>query len=528
LVPEKKTNHLKSGGAWVKPRLTPVKNDTPQSASTTASDEEEPQLTTPMKYDGKLLINETGGVIKFGTSETTKEEVSKLQGHYELLGPTQNVELPKDAVVLKLNPIMKPDGSRRFITQCPTKTLEKKKAQIPPEIKSINPHLDLRGTIIKLIHDFAEIQGKDKDVLIFDLSNAYARIRCKSSNLFFETKDKFLYKLNQPVQGLASAGVIAPHVLYNYFKKLIRKVRKRLRKKSKQARIEFTSYSDNCLIVTNEASKVRKFIKQELAKHNLENTKQFGMASQGFKTLGMKFKLKKRGEENYLIIRRKETAKPERQQYYNYILGQRPYILVEEKPTIMAVDGVSKEGTGTFGWTISQGERTLHGAVMKRQGIDQLISESAALHLGDKLRREAKLQHVPLHSDSEINLNLLENDNQREGIEFKIVRDIKNINFIPGRDNPADILTRDKKLQELFQVYQRKRFRRKKQDAEGYETELKTPVSFKRSKNQPSVNTSDSTAHPTPIRKWTQENEAHENQEEDPDTDKPPDQGGIP
>ena len=111
------------------------------------------------------------------------------------------------------------------------------------------------------------------NLTLLSMPNAYAGIKLEKSNLFIRTSDNKIFCLSQPVQGLASAGTIAPAVLFQLFRNFLRK----LRKKYPGHYIAGSSYSDNCLVVSNLApldvsSYAREFFGHYLNESHLGTT----------------------------------------------------------------------------------------------------------------------------------------------------------------------------------------------------------------------------------------------------------------
>ena len=99
------------------------------------------------------MINDSGNTISFGISKVTDEEVSQLQGNYTKM-PDSFQPAPTD-IILKLTKIPKENGSDRFICETSLKKLLARKLKIPTWVELVNPSLDLRATIMKIIACFA-------------------------------------------------------------------------------------------------------------------------------------------------------------------------------------------------------------------------------------------------------------------------------------------------------------------------------------------------------------------------------------
>lgn len=400
-------------------------------------------ITTP------LLINNTSKIvtIKSGITKIPSTELSQIPGHYTQV--PENI-LNSKSVILPLMKVAKPHGFR-LVAQLPRTTFEKSGLSIP-DIPPL-PGLDLRTTLMTTISNFATAPSNSK-IILLDLTNAFAHIHYPASNVFTYTTDRILFRLDQPVQGLSIAGTLAPAVINNFFKRIIRKCRRHLKKEKRNAFLHGSAYSDNCLVVTDEPELAFSYFKKILGK--LLNTEQSTIIREKtVRTLGLRWKIK----DNVLIVRRPQREKSnERRNFYNFLLGRKPMITVrcDEQPTIF-VDGVSDEKyLSTSAAGLYQKETLLFGIVEQRLGIDQLISESKAILLGNELR-SATSKDIPIFTDSEINLSILNNPNPRNTLEARITNKIRNVVFTPSKFNLADQLTRD---DQLIDIYSRKRPRK--------------------------------------------------------------------
>ena len=412
--------------------------------------------------EDQILINNANRLISFGKSNVTDQEVASLFGNYEKM--PMNFNLNDSDIILKLTKILKPNGSDRFICATSTKLLEAAGLITPNWVKLIDPHLDIRTTIMKIISIYAnynniKINNNDDDdynnnnknnnnnlpdltLQAYDLTNAYANILLKNSNIYFKTNTS-IWRLNQPIQGLNTAGTIAPAIIHDYFKKLIKRVRRKLKKRHNNYMLDYASYSDNMLILTNYPDETKAMMDFELGPK--QNQEQFKDSREGtFRTLGFRWSIK---NKKLFIRRPSRYVSKEHSSYYNYVIGSQPFIMVQQSNKLAIYsDGVSritpdKGHQSTYAAGLYQKSRLLYAVVNERNGIDQSISEALGIQLGDKIRKDLNFP-VQQYSDSEININISNLKRARQSPE-RFLLSSNQLSFVPGHNNPADILTRD-------------------------------------------------------------------------------------
>lgn len=389
--------------------------------------------------------------------------MSEVAGNYRQV--SSSTELECNAIILKLIKIKKLSGYR-LCAQLRSDKLSEIGIRFPKWVDLVDSRLELRGTILQVAMSYAE--GPERTSLIsIDATNAFAHIDLKQTNIYFRTIDAVLYRLQQPVQGLGCAGTLAPAILFKYYKNLIRRIKRKLIKKLPGLFIQSASYSDNCLIITSRPEEVLTLLKEEMG--IIFNEKQLNITNNDnnnkFRTLGLEWKIR----NNRLKISRPNKIKAEQKSYYDYLLGNRPFIEIEaNKQVRIFCDGAArsriedditvKEGISAAG--LYQNSRLIYGQTRIRRDIDQLISEAVSISMADEIRKETKKNHYPINTDSEICSTIMKNSRPRNTLEYRITRDIENTNWILGDANEIDELTKNDKLIDL---YKRKRPRRIKE-----------------------------------------------------------------
>ena len=426
-----------------------------------------------------MIINSTGKpiIIKSGTSDLTTNEVKSLEGYYTMM--TKDFSYPPDAVILPLMPIAKKAGFR-FVAQLNTEHVQSTGATFP-HLKSYGfLGLDLRETVTTTLTNYA-FAPKGSGLMIIDVSNAYARIRLNDSNMYTRDKDGQVWRLDQPVQGLATAGTLAPHLLTLYFKRMIRTIRQKLKKKYGPTTVYLHghNYSDNLMLVSSLPGPTFSLVEQHMGPLLNREQSQIVTMNNYTRTLGLRWKI---GLDKALLVRRPQRTNEFAESTYDYLMGARPTIRVEiDRPLTLYVDGVSDQDyKATASAGLFQGENIIQAIVRTKVGIEQNLSESQALVMGSQLRREANRSEMVIHTDSNINKTIAESPNPRETIEFKIVGDISDLQFTPGKDNLADPLTRDPELIERFTRKRPRRAPRPQIDLETEWDQILTPPKWKR------------------------------------------------
>lgn len=401
--------------------------------------------------DDPLIMNETGAPVRVltGRSTISAKELLSLPGFYEVY----TRPLPKNAVFVPLVKIAKETGYR-LVAQVATKTLREYGLSLPPIQKGL-PGLDLKGTILSTVGAWAACTSSTPGLAILDLANAYARIHAPASNIFSTTSDNQVFRLTQPVQGLAIAGTLAPSLMHQWFKRQTRKCRRSLEKKHKEPiYLHSSSYSDNVVIVS---SRIEEVLDWFLTQHKeLINRQQTQVITRNpVRTLGFRWSV---SSTNTLTIRRPARTNKEQVAHYDHVIGRQPLLrILSNLPIQHYCDGVSSEGSAISAAGIFQDNRLILGTVKRRQGIDQLLSEATAIRLSNQLRsRSSRLQDT-IFTDSEILTKIADHELPRDTIERAIIRDISQIKFVPGDNNLADPLTREDHLIKKFEVRRPKR-----------------------------------------------------------------------
>jgi len=371
-----------------------------------------------------------------------------LQGQYQRMD--SSFVYPGNSIIFPLQRIRKDDGNYRLVAQTATRRLRRTPGISIPDvaIQGDPQGLDLRGAITHCLGNWAAAPTGASLILI-DISNAYARIKLTDSNLYTEDREGHIWRLDQPVQGLCTAGTYAPHMLSLFFKKLVRVVRKRLRKDRPGPYIHGSSYSDNLLLVTDRPNDTYKYIVEILGQ--LLNTQQSGIITGTTKrTLGLRWKV----HRDTLILRRPPRTDRSRTNW-DYILGRVPMVTVKtNNPTVIYCDGVqdTQEHTAYAAAAIYQGSHIIMARIMDRQKLDQSLAESQSIRLAQDLRNDLKRLDTPIHTDSQINVDISKNKRPRQTLEALIIHEIDNLVHTPGEDNLADKLTREQEMIERYYV----------------------------------------------------------------------------
>jgi len=373
----------------------------------------------------------------------TAAEMTQIPGFY-ILQPKE-FKLPDDSITVPLIPIKKTSGWR-MVAQLPTKNLARQGLSLP-ELPYGMEGLDMRTVILSTAAAFANAPSK-ASIISLDLANAYARIYAPTSRLYTKTKDGRYVHLKQPIQGLASAGTMAPAVMASFFKRLIRKTRKHLRKVySREVYIHGTSYSDNCILVTDAPEDAFQYILQTWG--TLINTDQSHILTDNTSTiLGLRWSIKPHG----LIIRRPAKIKSiEKSKHYDFIFGRRPLMRIEaNQPLKLYCDGVSIDHHATSTAGFFQQERVITALTEQRRDIDQLLAEAKSLMIAQELRYAIRRPQMEIFTDSEILTKIAASPNPRTTLEYGAIGSIQGMKHVPGTDNKADPLSRDPALIKQF------------------------------------------------------------------------------
>lgn len=397
-----------------------------------------------------LLINDTGKIItvKGGITKITKNELLSLPGHYHLWDDP----LPNDAIILPLIPIAKKSGVR-LVAQLPTKSITDHGIKLPVKPLAA-PGLDLKGTLAETVISFAQ-SPPNSSILFYDLANAYARIIYEDSKIFTKTTDGHFIHLRQPVQGLSLAGTLAPALMFTFFKKNIRAIRRKLSRRHPNIYLHASSYSDNLVLVTNFPKLVNNEIQSRMG--IFLNHDQTHHLFKNHRALGLRWKMHNDGQ-NLTIRRPARIISTEKKSYFDFLLGKdRPLISISKGPINLYCDGVEVDGKATSAAVVDQEGKKLFGLTESRHGIDQLLSEAKSIRLANELRVLMKRPSLPIKTDSEILFNINNNEEARGTIEHRLVGDVDNLEWICGKENEADSYTRD---ENDISVFYRKRPRK--------------------------------------------------------------------
>jgi len=432
--------------------------------------------------DNPQLENQNDEITDLGKTNISNKEMNSLIGNYRRLSPKET--MPNKAIILKLIRIKKKDGYRLCV-QIPTKTLERRGLITPNWIKHVNPQLNIREVVMKIAaaHSYMrQEEGKyEIKLLSIDLTNAYARIKLNNTNLYCKTKENGLWHLEQPIQGLAGAGIIAPAIIHKYFVRILRKIRKKLKKKDKKYRLEIASYSDNAIILTNAPEgTVRQLIEEKMG--DLFNKSRYQTTPNAqdkyIRVLGLRWKIK----DGTLLIRRPAREKKiNRKIYHDHIFGRGNAMLYvnNDSPLQIYCDGKAqqiKDHKGKFSEAVSaaglyQNERLISARIEKRNNIDQILSEAKSWQISHKIREVTGNRSMEIKTDSEILTKINNNGRPRMTLEAKIIKNYKGFTFIEGTRNLADELTRNMELIDKYfkRRPQKERYQQEVEDSESRE-----------------------------------------------------------
>lgn len=420
-----------------------------------------------------------------GLSNISNQEVAQLSGNYKVM--KEGFDLQEDAIILKLIKVMKKNRKYRLCAQLPTNIMKEKwNLEYPSWAKYIDPKLDIRRTVLSTVASYAE-GPNGSSIMSVDLTNAYANIYLQQKNIYFKTKEGTLHRVQQPIQGLGIAGSLAPKVMHDYFKRIVRKLRRKIKKSTPDLYLQANSYSDNMIIVTNKPEIVKNQLKTEL--EHLFNDEQYQMINNTnndrIRILGLYFQIK----ENQLKISRPRSITEQQRPYYNYLLGNQPFIKVNSgKELEIYCDGAAKiivahhekhnyeikeqenedmsyvnsttsaYKLGISGTGLYQAGKQLYAVTRKRRDIDQILSEAVSIKMANELREDIKRPNIPIKTDSQICYNIINNKRARQTLEQSVLNEVNNVQWIEGDDNLNDPVT---KIPELTDKYERKRPRRK-------------------------------------------------------------------
>jgi len=328
----------------------------------------------------------------------------------------------------------------------PTKSIQGLGLQLPNLPLGLRG-LDMKQTVLATAGAWAQAPS-GSGAAVLDLSNAYARIYAANSNIFTTTKDGSIYRLDQPIQGLATAGTLAPAQMACWFTQQTRTCRRQFSRADKKPfYLHSFSYSDNLMLIAEDVNRVLEWFKQRHGSLiNPSQTKEIG--SQPVRTLGFRWSVK----DSTLIIRRPPKDKTAaRRSFYDYMIGRQPLMAIIRGGGLqLHVDGVSRNHQATSAAGIFQKGRIITATVRVKQGIDQLLSEAHAIKIGQHLRDQLKQPTLPIRTDSNILLTINKSTNPRDTIEHRIIAGVEELEFIPGEDNQADQLTREETLIHKF------------------------------------------------------------------------------